>query len=94
MEKPATIRHPRPQNAERCRRWLQFQCFLGYDCKYVHGDLEYDDDVPVRHVSLSCDRGSDDCVGTTDSSCNKITGSVDEHPARPHPCADWRRIHH
>ncbi|KJA21517.1 hypothetical protein HYPSUDRAFT_67648 [Hypholoma sublateritium FD-334 SS-4] len=47
---PAVIRHPRPRHAGRCREWLQNRCFLGYNCRFVHDDLEYDDDVPEPTV--------------------------------------------
>ena len=40
-------KHPRPKYNERCRRWLWNECNLGYQCKFVHEDLEYDDDAPV-----------------------------------------------
>ena len=38
-------KHPRPKINERCRRWLWNECNLGYQCKFVHEDLEYDDPV-------------------------------------------------
>ncbi len=36
--------HPRPKTNERCRAWLRNQCNLGYNCRYIHEDLEYDND--------------------------------------------------
>jgi hypothetical protein len=36
-------KHPRPKYNDRCRRWLWGECNLGYMCKFVHEDLEYDD---------------------------------------------------
>ena len=39
-------KHPRPKFNDRCRRWLRNECNLGYQCNYVHEDLEYDD-APV-----------------------------------------------
>lgn len=51
---PKAKLHPRPRNSERCRNWLRNQCTLGYDCKYIHEDLEYDDDEPpVRFFPLT-----------------------------------------
>ncbi|KAF9446570.1 hypothetical protein P691DRAFT_783509 [Macrolepiota fuliginosa MF-IS2] len=38
------VRHPRPKTNERCIRWLRNACAYGYSCRYIHGDLEYDDD--------------------------------------------------
>lgn len=46
-------KHPRPKNNERCRRWLWGQCNLGYQCNYVHEDLEYDDTL-VSFDLLQC----------------------------------------
>ncbi|KAF9475728.1 hypothetical protein BDN70DRAFT_223442 [Pholiota conissans] len=44
---PATaISRPRPRNSEVCKKWGRGKCDLGYDCKYTHLDLEYDDDDP------------------------------------------------
>jgi hypothetical protein len=37
--------HPRPKTNERCRAWLRNHCNLGYNCKYIHEDLEYDNDT-------------------------------------------------
>ncbi|PPQ92126.1 hypothetical protein CVT25_007957 [Psilocybe cyanescens] len=42
------VKHPRPRCTERCRKWLRDECTLGYDCRWAHDDLEYDDDEPVR----------------------------------------------
>jgi hypothetical protein len=51
---PLKAKHPRPRNSERCRRWLRNQCSLGYECRFIHEDLEYDDDEPpVGLFSLS-----------------------------------------
>ena len=36
-------KHPRPKINDRCRKWLRNECNLGYQCKFVHEDLEYDD---------------------------------------------------
>ena len=41
-------KHPRPKYNERCRRWLRDECNLGYQCNFVHEDLEYDDS-PVSY---------------------------------------------
>ena len=46
-------KHPRPKINERCRRWLQNECYLGYQCLYVHEDLEYDD-PPVSFDLWPC----------------------------------------
>lgn len=51
MKRPV-ISHSRPRNSERCRKWLQNRCFLGYDYKFVHDGLEYDEDVPVPYISF------------------------------------------
>ena len=48
-------KHPFPRYNERCRRWLWGECDLGYQCKYVHEDLEYDD-PPVSFDLSSCNR--------------------------------------
>jgi len=40
-------RHPRPDTNEVCRKWLRDQCTLGYDCKYIHHTLDYDDPGPI-----------------------------------------------
>lgn len=48
-------KHPRPKYNERCRLWLRDKCELGYECNYVHEDLEYDDSLvgfdllPYKH---------------------------------------------
>ncbi|KIL62242.1 hypothetical protein M378DRAFT_1055929 [Amanita muscaria Koide BX008] len=35
---------PRPSRyPEKCRNWFQNRCSLGYSCRYVHDDLEYDE---------------------------------------------------
>ncbi|KAJ3732932.1 hypothetical protein DFJ43DRAFT_267411 [Lentinula guzmanii] len=39
------VKHPPPKNAEVCRHWLRGICERGYDCRYVHGDLEYDKSI-------------------------------------------------
>ncbi|KAM6490599.1 hypothetical protein JOM56_013942 [Amanita muscaria] len=31
-----------PGYPETCRKWLQNKCKLGYDCRYVHDNLEYE----------------------------------------------------
>jgi len=46
-------RHPRPKYNELCRRWLRGQCEMGHSCRYIHEDLEYDDDS-VSFLSLFC----------------------------------------
>ncbi|KAF9266876.1 hypothetical protein L218DRAFT_996420 [Marasmius fiardii PR-910] len=38
---PKMKRHP--QSHETCQKWLRGQCERGYNCRYVHGDLEYED---------------------------------------------------
>lgn len=35
-------KRPHPKINERCRRWLRNECDLGYQCNFVHEDLEYD----------------------------------------------------
>ncbi|KAJ7770618.1 hypothetical protein B0H16DRAFT_218276 [Mycena metata] len=40
------IKHPPPLSQEVCRNWLRDQCWRGYDCRYVHRDLEYDSPNP------------------------------------------------
>lgn len=49
-------KHPHPKYNERCKKWLRNQCNLGYQCLFVHEDLEYDD-PPVsfiyRHTNVS-----------------------------------------
>ncbi|KAF8189978.1 hypothetical protein K438DRAFT_938626 [Mycena galopus ATCC 62051] len=35
-------KHPPPPNAKTCHAWLRDDCNFGYECKYVHGDLDYD----------------------------------------------------
>lgn len=50
-------KHPRPKINERCRRWLRNECDLGYQCNFVHEDLEYD--VPPVSFDLSpCKRSN------------------------------------
>jgi hypothetical protein len=44
-------KRPRPKINERCRRWLRNECDLGYQCNFVHEDLEYD--VPPVSFDLS-----------------------------------------
>jgi hypothetical protein len=44
-------KRPRPKINERCRRWLRNECDLGYQCNFVHEDLEYD--VPPVSLDLS-----------------------------------------
>lgn len=44
-------KRPRPKINDRCRRWLRNECNLGYQCNYVHEDLEYD--VPPVSFDLS-----------------------------------------
>ncbi|KAJ3779872.1 hypothetical protein GGU10DRAFT_337654, partial [Lentinula aff. detonsa] len=39
------VKHPPPRNSELCRQWLRGICERGYDCLYVHGDLEYDESI-------------------------------------------------
>ncbi|KDR68460.1 hypothetical protein GALMADRAFT_146415 [Galerina marginata CBS 339.88] len=43
---PGPPKHPRPKNNERCRNWLRDRCSRGYNCQFVHDDLDYDDDEP------------------------------------------------
>jgi len=43
--------HPRPKFNELCRKWLRGQCDRGHSCRYIHEDLEYDDDS-VGFLSL------------------------------------------
>ncbi|CAA7257312.1 unnamed protein product [Cyclocybe aegerita] len=45
------IRRPRPRTNERCRRWLRDMCDKGYECRYIHDDLDYMDDPVVPPVS-------------------------------------------
>ncbi|KAF7350530.1 RING finger protein [Mycena venus] len=42
------IKHPPPPYPQTCRNWLMDRCTLNYNCKYVHGDLNYDYNLPVR----------------------------------------------
>ena len=55
---PVVKKHYRPRNRHRCERWVRNKCDLGFDCKYVHDDLDYDSDEPVMPscllVSFSC----------------------------------------
>ena len=44
-------KRPRPKINEKCRRWLRNECNLGYQCNFVHEDLEYD--VPPVSFDLS-----------------------------------------
>ncbi|KAF9071866.1 hypothetical protein BDP27DRAFT_462331 [Rhodocollybia butyracea] len=37
------VRPPPPRHTDTCLRWLRGACERGYNCLYVHGDLEYDD---------------------------------------------------
>jgi hypothetical protein len=46
-------KHPRPKINDRCRRWLRNECHLGYQCRFVHEDLEYDD-PPVSFYLSPC----------------------------------------
>lgn len=48
----AEKKHPRPKINERCRKWLRNECALGYECNFVHEDLEYDDPPVSLHLSL------------------------------------------
>jgi hypothetical protein len=41
------VKRPRPRNSETCWRWLKGTCERGYNCSFVHGDLEYDDPPTV-----------------------------------------------
>ena len=52
---PVVKKHYRPRNRHRCERWERNRCNLGFDCKYVHDDLDYDSDEPVMpsHLLLS-----------------------------------------
>ena len=50
-------KHPRPKINERCRRWLRNECNLGYQCNFVHEDLEYDD-PPVSYDLSPCERSN------------------------------------
>ena len=51
-------KRPRPKFNERCKRWLRNECHLGYQCNFVHEDLEYDtpsvsfDLSPFKHNTL------------------------------------------
>ncbi|KAJ7207043.1 hypothetical protein GGX14DRAFT_455994 [Mycena pura] len=36
------IKHPPPPSSDICHNWLRDRCQRGYDCRFVHGDLEYD----------------------------------------------------
>ncbi|KAF9024616.1 hypothetical protein BDZ89DRAFT_1135896 [Hymenopellis radicata] len=52
-EGPANqLLHPRPPRNEMCRAWRRGHCKLGYDCKYVHEDLVYDDPIPGLHMPM------------------------------------------
>ena len=50
-------KRPRPKFNERCRRWLRDECNLGYQCNFVHEDLEYDDS-PVSFGLSPCKRSN------------------------------------
>ncbi|KIY63508.1 hypothetical protein CYLTODRAFT_493855 [Cylindrobasidium torrendii FP15055 ss-10] len=43
---PKAERHPHPKTNEICWLWDREWCPWGYDCQYVHGDLEYDSPIP------------------------------------------------
>jgi hypothetical protein len=47
-------KHPRPKINERCRRWLRNECDLGYQCNFVHEDLEYDPPVSFDLSPCKC----------------------------------------
>ena len=49
---PVVKKHYRPRNRHRCERWERNRCDLGFDCKYVHDDLDYDSDEPVMPSHL------------------------------------------
>ena len=59
---PVIKKHYRPRNRHRCERWVRNKCDLGFDCRYVHDDLDYDSDEPVM---LSCLFVSFSCLLTT-----------------------------
>jgi len=44
---PVVKKHYRPRNKHRCERWMENKCDLGFDCIFVHDDLDYDSDEPV-----------------------------------------------
>ncbi|KAJ3555918.1 hypothetical protein NP233_g12095 [Leucocoprinus birnbaumii] len=76
-EKQATpqppMRRPRPPSNEVCRRWLQNSCVYGHACRFVHGDVEYDEEQVVQpsndefllsvtlhdHMRVQCSAGLD-----------------------------------
>ncbi|KAE9382591.1 hypothetical protein BT96DRAFT_952069 [Gymnopus androsaceus JB14] len=37
-----SIKHPPPRSSEICWQWLRGACEQGYNCYYIHRDLEYD----------------------------------------------------
>ncbi|KAF7349201.1 RING finger protein [Mycena sanguinolenta] len=39
-------KHPPPLYPQTCRNWLRDRCSLGYNCRWVHRDLEYDSPDP------------------------------------------------
>ncbi|KAG7093612.1 hypothetical protein E1B28_007277 [Marasmius oreades] len=41
-ENAMPIRKRRPRFSETCRTWMQGRCERGYNCRYIHGDLEYE----------------------------------------------------
>lgn len=46
--------HQRPPTNERCRAWLRNSCMLGYNCRYIHDDLEYDPEpVCMNYIVIS-----------------------------------------
>jgi len=49
---PVIKKHYRPRNRHRCERWVRNKCDLGFDCRYVHDDLDYDSDEPVMASCL------------------------------------------
>ncbi|KAJ6610994.1 hypothetical protein B0H10DRAFT_378733 [Mycena sp. CBHHK59/15] len=36
------IKRPPPPSREICHKWLQDRCPFGYNCRYIHEDLDYD----------------------------------------------------
>ncbi|KAJ3503132.1 hypothetical protein NLJ89_g8567 [Agrocybe chaxingu] len=44
ISEPPEVRRPRPRTTERCHKWLQDRCRRGYNCPYIHDDLDYLDD--------------------------------------------------
>jgi hypothetical protein len=43
-----SVRHPMPPSSDTCWRWLRGWCQRGYDCRFVHGDLDYDVQVGYK----------------------------------------------